>query len=86
MAEALRKGDFNLEDFLAQMQQVKKMGSMQSIVVTSSVRTSTLRDEPDCRSAMSSRTRSALRSFAPASIVRRSYRTLIAYESVCAGE
>ena len=32
MAEALRKGDFNLEDFLAQMQQVKKMGSMQSIV------------------------------------------------------
>ena len=32
MAEALRKGDFNLDDFLAQMQQIKKMGSMQSIV------------------------------------------------------
>ncbi len=32
MAESLRKGDFNLEDFLAQMQQVKKMGSMQSII------------------------------------------------------
>ncbi|WP_221028775.1 signal recognition particle protein [Actomonas aquatica] len=32
MAEKLRKADFNLEDFLAQMQQVKKMGSMQSIV------------------------------------------------------
>jgi signal recognition particle subunit SRP54 len=32
MAEKLRKSDFNLEDFLAQMQQVKKMGSMQSIV------------------------------------------------------
>ena len=32
MAETLRKGDFNLEDFLAQMQQVKKMGSMQSIL------------------------------------------------------
>jgi len=32
MAETLRKGDFNLEDFLAQMQQVKKMGSMQSIM------------------------------------------------------
>jgi signal recognition particle subunit SRP54 len=32
MAEALRKGDFNLDDFLAQMQQVKKMGSMQSIM------------------------------------------------------
>ena len=32
MAEKLRKSDFNLEDFLAQMQQVKKMGSMQSII------------------------------------------------------
>ena len=32
MAEKLRKADFNLEDFLAQMQQVRKMGSMQSIV------------------------------------------------------
>ncbi|MEO7600163.1 MAG: signal recognition particle protein [Opitutus sp.] len=32
MAEKLRKADFNLEDFLSQMQQVKKMGSMQSIV------------------------------------------------------
>jgi signal recognition particle subunit SRP54 len=32
MAETMRKGDFNLEDFLAQMQQVKKMGSIQSIM------------------------------------------------------
>jgi signal recognition particle subunit SRP54 len=32
MAEKLKKADFDLEDFLAQMQQVKKMGSMQSIV------------------------------------------------------
>ncbi|HXQ81129.1 MAG TPA: signal recognition particle protein [Opitutaceae bacterium] len=32
MAQKMRKADFNLEDFLAQMQQVKKMGSMQSIV------------------------------------------------------
>jgi len=32
MAEKLRKADFNLEDFLAQMQQVKKMGSMQSLI------------------------------------------------------
>jgi len=32
MAEKLRKSDFNLEDFLSQMQQVKKMGSMQSII------------------------------------------------------
>jgi signal recognition particle subunit SRP54 len=32
MAEKLRKADFDLEDFLAQMQQVKKMGSMQSIL------------------------------------------------------
>jgi signal recognition particle GTPase len=32
MAEKLRKADFNLEDFLAQMQQIKKMGSMESIL------------------------------------------------------
>ena len=32
MAEKMRKADFNLEDFLSQLQQVKKMGSMQSIV------------------------------------------------------
>ena len=32
MAEKLRKADFNLEDFLSQMQQVKKLGSMQNIV------------------------------------------------------
>ncbi|HEX2101652.1 MAG TPA: signal recognition particle protein, partial [Candidatus Synoicihabitans sp.] len=32
MAEKLRKADFNLEDFLSQLQQVKKMGSMQSII------------------------------------------------------
>ena len=32
MAEKMRKADFNLEDFLAQMQQVKKLGSMQSIM------------------------------------------------------
>jgi signal recognition particle subunit SRP54 len=32
LAERMRKSDFNLEDFLAQLQQVKKMGSMQSIV------------------------------------------------------
>ena len=32
LAEKLRKADFNLEDFLGQMQQIKKMGSMQSIV------------------------------------------------------
>ena len=32
MAEKLRKADFNLEDFLAQMQQIKKLGSMQSII------------------------------------------------------
>ncbi len=31
MAEKLRKGDFNLEDFLAQMQQVKKMGPVSSL-------------------------------------------------------
>ena len=32
MAEKMRKSDFNLEDFLSQLQAVKKMGSMQSIV------------------------------------------------------
>ena len=32
MAEKMRKAEFDLEDFLAQMQQVKKMGSMQSIM------------------------------------------------------
>ena len=32
MAEKLRKAEFDLEDFLAQLQQVKKMGSMQSIL------------------------------------------------------
>jgi len=32
MAEKMRKADFNLEDFLTQMQQVKKMGSMQSLM------------------------------------------------------
>lgn len=32
MAEKMRKADFNLEDFLQQMQQVKKMGSLGSIV------------------------------------------------------
>ena len=32
MAEKLRKADFNLEDFLSQLQAVKKMGSMQSII------------------------------------------------------
>jgi signal recognition particle subunit SRP54 len=32
MAEKLRKADFNLEDFLSQMQQVKKMGSLGSLV------------------------------------------------------
>ncbi len=32
MAEKLKKAEFDLEDFLAQMQQVKKMGSMQSIM------------------------------------------------------
>ncbi len=32
MAEKMRKAEFDLEDFLAQMQQVKKMGSMQSIL------------------------------------------------------
>jgi signal recognition particle subunit SRP54 len=32
MAEKMRKADFNLEDFLAQLQSVKKMGSMQSIL------------------------------------------------------
>ncbi len=32
MAEKMRKADFNLEDFLSQLQSVKKMGSMQSIL------------------------------------------------------
>ena len=32
MAESLRKSDFNLEDFLAQLQQVKKMGSMDKLL------------------------------------------------------
>ncbi len=32
LAEKMRKAEFNLEDFLAQMQQVKKMGSLGSIV------------------------------------------------------
>jgi signal recognition particle subunit SRP54 len=32
MAEKMRKADFNLEDFLSQLQAVQKMGSMQSIV------------------------------------------------------
>jgi signal recognition particle subunit SRP54 len=32
MAEKMRKADFNLEDFLSQLQAVKKMGSMQSIM------------------------------------------------------
>jgi len=32
MAEKLRKADFNLEDFLKQMQQVKKMGSLGSVM------------------------------------------------------
>ncbi|AHF89976.1 signal recognition particle [Opitutaceae bacterium TAV5] len=32
MAEKMRKADFNLEDFLAQMQQIKKLGSMQNIL------------------------------------------------------
>ena len=32
MAEKLRKADFTLEDFLAQLQQVKKMGSVESIL------------------------------------------------------
>jgi signal recognition particle subunit SRP54 len=32
MAEKLRTAEFDLEDFLAQLQQVKKMGSMQSIM------------------------------------------------------
>jgi signal recognition particle subunit SRP54 len=32
LSESLRKGDFNLEDFLAQLRQVKKLGSMQGIM------------------------------------------------------
>ncbi len=32
MAEKMRKADFNLEDFLGQMRQIKKLGSMESIL------------------------------------------------------
>ncbi|MGH7997443.1 MAG: signal recognition particle protein [Opitutaceae bacterium] len=32
MAEKLRKADFNLEDFLSQLQQVKKLGPMQKVM------------------------------------------------------
>ncbi|MDX2187945.1 MAG: signal recognition particle protein [Opitutaceae bacterium] len=32
MAEKLKKADFNLEDFLQQMRQIKKLGSMESIL------------------------------------------------------
>jgi signal recognition particle subunit SRP54 len=32
MAEKMRKADFDLDDFLAQLQQVKKLGSMESIL------------------------------------------------------
>ncbi|MFM7751241.1 MAG: signal recognition particle protein, partial [Opitutaceae bacterium] len=32
MAEKMRKAEFDLDDFLSQMQQVKKMGSMQSLM------------------------------------------------------
>jgi signal recognition particle subunit SRP54 len=32
MAEKLRKSEFDLEDFLSQLQQMKKMGSMQSVL------------------------------------------------------
>lgn len=32
MAEKMRKAEFDLEDFLAQMRQIKKLGSMQSII------------------------------------------------------
>ena len=32
MAEKFRKADFNLEDFLTQLQQIKKLGSMESIL------------------------------------------------------
>ncbi len=32
MAEKLRKADFNLDDFLSQMRQIKKLGSMESIL------------------------------------------------------
>jgi len=32
MAEKMRKADFNFEDFLSQMKQVKKLGSMDSIL------------------------------------------------------
>ena len=32
LAEKLKKSDFDLDDFLAQLQQIKKLGSMQSII------------------------------------------------------
>jgi signal recognition particle subunit SRP54 len=32
MAEKMRKADFNLDDFLSQMRQIKKLGSMESIL------------------------------------------------------
>jgi len=32
MAEKMQRADFNLEDFLSQMQQMKKMGSLGSVV------------------------------------------------------
>src|SRR5690606_40181789 len=32
MAEKMRKADFNLEDFLAQLQQMKKLGPMENIL------------------------------------------------------
>ncbi|MGK0177204.1 MAG: signal recognition particle subunit SRP54 [Lentimonas sp.] len=32
MAEKLQRADFNLEDFLSHMQQVKKMGSLNSVI------------------------------------------------------
>jgi len=32
MAEKLKKSDFDLDDFLAQVQQIKKLGSMQSVI------------------------------------------------------
>lgn len=32
LAEKMRKADFNLEDFLAQLQQIKKMGPMESLM------------------------------------------------------
>ena len=32
LGESLRKGDLNLEDFLAQLKQIKKLGSMQGLM------------------------------------------------------